>query len=203
MNVDSLTLYAYADKSQSRERELWKRFLKLLLPVLLEADAGEVAEVFDEAVVDSVDAILEPLSGETASLQSAGELVRVISGTLALALGLPAEFGLSAFLESNLPTRIHAARASAVRVTDQELITRWLGRFSRIQSDDDFLEMAADWKDRLRSALRGEKLLAAEEAIQAEAESTPELAPEPDAPLLRGTPVPDEPDIPRPKKRSA
>jgi hypothetical protein len=205
MNVDSLTLYAYADKSQSRERELWKRFLKLLLPVLLEADADEVAEVFDEAVVDSVDAIMEPLSGKTASLQTAGELVRVISGTLALALGLPAEFGLSAFLESNPPTRIHAARASAVRVTDQELITRWLGRFSRIQSDDDFLEMAADWKDRLRSLLRGEKLLAAEEGAQdaqdPSLESTTESGTE--STPTRGTPVPEEPDVPRRKKRSA
>lgn len=191
MHVDSLTLYAYADKSQSRERELWKRFLKLLLPVLLEADADEVAEAFDDALVDSVEAIVEPLSGKVQTLQTAGELVRVISGTLALTLGLPAEFGLAAFLESNPPTRIHAARAAALRITDEELITRWLGRFSRIQNDDDFLEMAADWKERLHGFLRGEERSEeVEEGLSTNGTS-------------RGTSVPEEPDVPRIRKRRA
>jgi|GEM_PF-4102438 len=152
MNVDALTLLAYADKSQQRERELWKRFLGLLLPILLEVDADEIKELFDEAACDDIETVLATVE----NARTAPELARVISATLGLALGLPAEFGLSAFVECNPPTRIHAQRTKALRLTDQDLMGRWLGRFTRIQADDDFLRMAADWKERLHALLKGE-----------------------------------------------
>jgi hypothetical protein len=151
MNVDSLTLYAYADKSQLHERELWRGFLLMLLPVLLEVDGSELAEAFDEATIDDAERLMETAG----TLTNVGSLVRVISGTLALALGLPAEFGLAAFLESNPPTRIHAPRLKQLKLTDDELMSRWLLRFTRIRADDDFLEMAADWKDRLEGFFKG------------------------------------------------
>jgi hypothetical protein len=193
MKVDSLTLYAYADKSQLRERELWKRFLRLLLPVLLEVDSDEIAEIFDDATLDSAELVVE----SAMNLNGAPQLVRVISGTLALALGLPAEFGLAAFLESNLPTRIHAPRTKLLRLTDQELISRWLGRFTRIQSDDDFLRVASDWKERLHALQRGDsKSEEPAESAFAKEDSPRET--------LKGTPVPEEPEtVGRRRKRSA
>ena len=206
MNVDSLTLYAYADKSQARERELWKRFLQLLLPVLLEVDANEMAEIFDEAGVDSAEDIIETAT----SLSDAPRLVRVVSGALALALGLPAEFGLAAFLDSNPPTRIHAPRAKLLRLTDEELMTRWLARFTRIQDDDEFLQMAADWKVRIQAFARGEN---AQDETQGKAQdgsakdgttksaTSAEISGTP----RRGSEVPDEPVVVsrRGRKKSA
>ena len=162
MNVDALTLFAYADKSQQRERELWKRFLLLLLPILLEADGDELAEVFDEAACDDVETAL----AHAADLSTPAALVRVISGALALSLGLAAEFGIASFVESNPPTRIYAQNSRALRLTDDELMGRWLGRFTRIQDDDEFLGMAADWKERMHALLKGEAREDVDEAIE-------------------------------------
>jgi hypothetical protein len=211
MKVDSLTLYAYADKSQMHERELWKKFLLLLLPILLEAEVGEIEEIFDEAVLDSPEEVV----ASATSLHSAPELVRVISGTLALALGLPAEFGLSAFLEGNPPTRVLAPSAKALKVTDEELMSRWLGRFSSVQYDDDFLQMAADWKERLHALLQG--AANAEALALAQANENAEVRPsasqvdgKPKSTARnrrprKGTPVPEEPGVETrvPRKRSA
>ena len=196
MNVDSLTLYAYADKSQARERELWKRFLHLLLPVLLEVDADEMSEIFDDAAVDSAEVIIETAT----SLSDAPKLVRVVSGALALSLGLPAEFGFAAFLDSNPPTRIHAPRAKLLRLTDEELMTRWLARFTRIQDDDEFLQMAADWKVRIQAFARGENAQDETQGTTKSATST-EISGTP----RRGSEVPDEPVVAsrRVRKRSA
>lgn len=152
MIVDSLSLYAYADKSQQREREVWRRFLLLLLPVLLEADADELTDIFDDALVDDPDVLVSSSN----LLRSAPSLVHIMSATLALALGLPAEFGLAAFLESNPPTRVHAQPTRALRLTDEDLMSLWLTRFTRIQADDEFLGMAADWKERLHAFLKGD-----------------------------------------------
>jgi hypothetical protein len=153
MPVDELALYAYSDSSQQWEREIWRKFLALLLPVLLEADSEEVAELFEGASAYD----LEKLVAEFCDPGHSPSLVHRMSAEIAQSLGLPAEFGLAAFVEAHLPTRIHALRKNAVRITEQSLMSRWLGRFTQLQTDDEFLEKAAHWKQELQEALHGER----------------------------------------------
>lgn len=143
MRVDLLTLYAYSDKTRSHQRELWRGFLALIFPVLLEFDAGEFERLIENAHCRSVDALINA----TNSPETVSQFLWTASGQFAESLGFDAELGLSAFLEVELPTRIHSIQ-SLQGVTDKSdsLIAEWLQAFRSVQQRPEFLEIVAEWK---------------------------------------------------------
>lgn len=143
MRVDLLTLYAYSDKTHTHQRELWRGFLALVFPVLLEFDAGEFERLVENAHCRSVEALLRA----TDSPESVSEFLWTASGQFAESLGFEAELGLSAFLDVDLPTRIHSIQTFQNSVNKNDsLISEWLQAFRKIQQSPEFLEITAEWK---------------------------------------------------------
>lgn len=143
MRVDLLTLYAYSDKIHSQQRELWRGFLALVFPVLLELDANEFERLIENAQCRSVDSLLRA----TESPESLTEFLWTASGQFAESLGFEAELGLSAFLDVELPTRIHSIHSvQGVSNKGDAVIAEWLQAFRSVQQRPEFLEIATEWK---------------------------------------------------------
>lgn len=143
MRVDLLTLYAFSDKVHAKQRELWRGFLALVMPVLLECEAAEFERVLESAQCRSVDTLLQALDAP----ENASQLVWSMSGTFAELLGFEAEMGLSAFLDVNLPTRVHSiGTGSSAAMSDEVVISNWLKAFRDIQQRPEFLEITGEWK---------------------------------------------------------
>ncbi|MEY2988897.1 MAG: hypothetical protein RJB13_2418 [Pseudomonadota bacterium] len=143
MRVDLLTLYAYSDKSHSHQRELWRGFLALVFPILLEFDAGEFERLIENAQCRSVDSLLRA----TESPESLTEFLWTASGQFAESLGFEAELGLSAFLDVELPSRIHSLQSlQSSGDKSNSLISEWLQAFRGVQQRPEFVEIATEWK---------------------------------------------------------
>lgn len=142
MRVDLLTLYALSDKAHAKQRELWRGFLALVMPILLEYEASEFERMLESAQCRSVETMLSAVDAPA----DVGQLVWSVSGTFAELLGFEAELGLAAFLDVNLPTRIHAVGGGLSAGKDEAIISHWLKAFREIQQRPEFLEITAEWK---------------------------------------------------------
>ncbi|MFZ9519959.1 MAG: hypothetical protein ACO3A4_05720 [Silvanigrellaceae bacterium] len=142
MRVDLLTLYAFSDKTHAKQRELWKGFLLLVMPVLLEAEGSEIERVLESAQCRSVESMISALEAPT----NAGQLMWSISGTFAELLGLEPELGLSAFLDVTLPTRVHSIGGGLQGTRAEVVVTQWLRAFREVQQRPEFLEITTEWK---------------------------------------------------------
>lgn len=142
MRVDLLTLYAFSDKTHAKQRELWKGFLLLVMPVLLECEGLEIERVLESAQCRSVETMISVLDAPT----SVEQLMWSISGTFAELLGLEPELGLSAFLDVTLPTRVHSTGGGLRGTRDAVLVSQWLKAFRDVQQRPEFLEITTEWK---------------------------------------------------------
>ncbi len=143
MRVDLLTLYAFSDKTHAKQRELWRGFLALVMPILLECDASEFERILESAQCKSVETMLNAIENP----QSAEQLVWSISATFSEALGFESELGLSAFLDVELPTKVHSVGGgSHASSKDDAIVTHWLKSFRAIQQRPEFLEITTEWK---------------------------------------------------------
>lgn len=142
MRVDLLTLYAFSDKTHAKQRELWRGFLALVMPILLECEASEFERILESAQCRSVESMLEQVDAP----ETPAQLVWSISGTFAELLCFEAEFGLAAFLDVNLPTRVHSVGGGVASTRDDAVVTHWLKSFRDIQQRPEFLEITSEWK---------------------------------------------------------
>lgn len=142
MRVDLLTLYAFSDKVHAKQRELWRGFLALVLPLLLEYDASEFERLLESAQCRSI----EELRASLDTPQNPSQLIWFISGSFAEVLGFEPELGLAAFLDVELPTRMHAAGRRSSAAKDETMISHWLKAFRVMQQRPEFLEMTSEWK---------------------------------------------------------
>ena len=142
VRVDLLTLYAFSDKTHAKQRELWKGFLLLVMPVLLEAEGLEIERVLESAQCRSIETMISAVDAPT----SVEQLMWSISGTFAELLGLEPELGLSAFLDVNLPTRVHSIGGGLQGTRDEVLVSQWLRAFRDVQQRPEFLEITTEWK---------------------------------------------------------
>jgi hypothetical protein len=142
MRVDMLTLYAFTDKVHAQQRELWRGFLALVMPVLLEFDSSEFERLLESAHCRSIETMLKAVDEP----HSVEQLIWSLSATFSELLGLEPELGLSAFLDVNLPTRAHSIRLGVSTSKDHAIVGRWLRSFRQIQQRPEFLEMTSEWK---------------------------------------------------------
>ena len=160
MNLDLLALYAYSDRVHTKDRELWRGFLAFLLPVLLEIESGVIEHWIDSAQSRSPEDVLAKF-GDTASAEN---VLRMISAELAQVLDLPAELGVAAFLEVNVPTRAHLVKPSSLKIKDETMVARWLNKFTKAQHHEEFAEQAARWKELTAQFYDGEDVIEREES---------------------------------------
>ncbi|MEY4064243.1 MAG: hypothetical protein RIR26_451 [Pseudomonadota bacterium] len=152
MRVDMLTLYAFSDKTHAKQRELWRGFLALVMPVLLECEAGEFERLLEAAQCRSIEELMSALELP----QTPSELVWVISGQFSDALGFEAELGLSAFLDVNLPTRVHTVPRGHTANKEDAVVGLWLKAFRDVQQRPEFLEITQEWRRAFESLLEEE-----------------------------------------------
>lgn len=155
MPFDLLLLYAFADKSHARDRELWREFVSFLLETLLEIDASEAEKLVDGAVAKSPEELTENLP---AGLPTLPQLVRHISGALCQSLHLPVEMGLASFVEFNPPTRVHSVGRSKRPASDEAVLSTWLSSFQKARKEQEFLEMTSSWKRLFEQCVTHEEL---------------------------------------------
>jgi len=142
VRVDLLTLYAFSDKTHAKQRELWRGFLALVMPILLECEAADFERILESAQCRSIESMLEHVEAP----ETPAHLVWSISGTFAELLGFESEFGLAAFLDVNLPTRVHSVGSGLSSTRDDVVVTHWLKSFRDIQQRPEFLEITNEWK---------------------------------------------------------
>jgi hypothetical protein len=155
MRVDLLTLYAFSDKAHAKQRELWRGFLALVLPVLIELDPSEFERLLENAQCRSMEQMLKAVDEP----EDLSQLVWSISGQFSEILGFEAELGLAAFLDVSLPTRVHSIGLSQASSKDNALVTGWLKAFREIQQRPEFLEITQEWKRAFDILLEDEDLL--------------------------------------------
>lgn len=176
ISCDLLTVYAHADKAHARDRELWRDFMGFLVPLLFEVEAASVERAIEHAVCRSPEEVLAHLDEP----QTHMEVLRAVSVDLAYALHLPPEFGVAAFAECNVPTRVHLLKIGQGKSTDQAIINKWLKRFSKIQQDNEFAERMSEWK-RLWDALSEDSEFDDEDSLESEYEQDEDADEENDA----------------------
>jgi hypothetical protein len=142
VRVDLLTLYAFSDKTHAKQRELWRGFLALVMPILLECDASDFERILESAQCKSVEDMLNAVENPKTAVQ----LVWSMSGTFAEALGFESELGLSAFLDVELPSRVHIFGNTGSKVKEDAIVTHWLRAFRAVQQRPEFLEITVEWK---------------------------------------------------------
>lgn len=142
MRVDLLTLYAFSDKAHAKQRELWRGFLALIMPVLLECDASEFERLLENAQCRSLEQLLSSIDAP----KTAGELIWSVSGQFSEILGFEPELGLSAFLDVTLPTRVHAIGQTQSQSKENATVGLWLKSFRDLQQRPEFLEITQEWK---------------------------------------------------------
>jgi hypothetical protein len=158
-DLDPVLLFAFSDKSHSKDREAWRRFLELLLPVLLEIESSLISAVIDESSLDS----LEDLQRSQHHTNETQSLLRSISSQLSSMLGLTSEFGMSCFLDDAPHTKVHAQSARSLRLSEDKILAGWLKRFKNRQSSSEASELFAQWKEKMEILLESEQML--EDAI--------------------------------------
>ena len=154
-DLDPILLFAFSDKSHSKERQAWKKFLDVLLPVILELEPGLVGEILESAHVNTLEEILasQKRRNDTKSF------ARKISAELSSALSLSPEFGFSCFLDFSPHTRVHAQSAKETRRSEEKILASWFKMFAELQEEEDFTEMLHLWKDHMDMLLESEQLL--------------------------------------------
>lgn len=147
MDMDKLALYAYADSSHERERELWRGFLSYSIPVMMSFNVEEFDKLLFGAVVDSLDDLSLHCGDDVGVLDS----MRCISVLLAKEIGVPPEFALAAFFDGELPTRTYQTNTKGVKKSlkaheEDAIIGQWLASLSQIQDDEKFQKTVEKWK---------------------------------------------------------
>lgn len=151
IELDHISLYAFADQSHARDRELWRGFLCYALPTLFGKTMDDMEELISRAVVSQ----LEELTNKKKSSKEDFYL-RVVSTQLAKELGIAPEFGMSAFFDGDTPTKTHVvklvsgpikSRKSKKKPQNNEdaMIGTWLSHLTKIQNEDYFLRKVAEW----------------------------------------------------------
>lgn len=189
MRVDLLTLYAFSDKAHAKQRELWRGFLTLIMPVLLECEASEFERMLESAQCRSVEQMIQSIDEP----KTVGELIWAVSAQFADVLGFEPELGLSAFLDVSLPTRVHAVGFSHSQNKDNSVVGLWLKAFRDIQQRPEFVEIINEWKRAFEVFFEDEEAVLDEEGSEsAEAvQESPEIA-EPSAASASGGEPPAE-----------
>ncbi len=141
--IESLSLCAYADKRFMRHREYWRSFLKILLPSLLSRENGEVEEMIDHSTLKDWTELIEANQPD----QDVGGLLRHISAVLSLQLGLPAELGFAAFLDCELPTRMHWVPGAVQKDIDDDDFVNWFAKVALFQSNPEFSQQVELWRE--------------------------------------------------------
>ncbi len=173
MRVDMLTLYAFSDKAHAKQRELWRGFLSLVLPVLVELDPSEFERLLENSQCRSVEQMLKAVDEP----EDLSQLIWSISGQFAEILGFDAELGLAAFLDVSLPTRVHSIGFTQSANKENAVVTGWLRAFREVQQRPEFLEITQEWKRAFEILLEDEEFVAVEqEQEQEEATQNPEPA---------------------------
>ncbi len=140
---DALTLYAWLDKAHKPDRESWRKFFALLLPLLLDVGEIDLESLFDESSFHSVEEAIQAQNDDAFTI---GSVIRNVSIYVASCLGVVPELAFAVFIDCSVPTKAHATRLKAAHLSEHSLMTRWLQRFTRIQDDDEFLEHIANYK---------------------------------------------------------
>lgn len=189
MRVDLLTLYAFSDKAHAKQRELWRGFLTLIMPVLLECEASEFERMLESAQCRSVEQMIQSIDEP----KTVGELIWAVSAQFADVLGFEPELGLSAFLDVSLPTRVHAVGFSHSQNKDNLVVGLWLKAFRDIQQRPEFVEIINEWKRAFEVFFEDEEAVLDEEVSEsAEAvQESPEIV-EPSAASASGDEPPAE-----------
>ncbi|MBM3381489.1 MAG: hypothetical protein FJY29_03515 [Betaproteobacteria bacterium] len=142
MRVDMLTLYAFSDKAHAKQRELWRGFLALVVPVVVELDPSEFERLLESSQCRSVEQMLKAVDEP----EDLSQLIWSVSGQFSEILGFEPELGLAAFLDVSLPTRVHSIGLAQSDSKDNAVITGWLKSFREVQQRPEFLEITQEWK---------------------------------------------------------
>lgn len=147
INLDMVSVYAYADASHARERELWRGFLSYALPVVMSFNVEEFDKFLFEAVVDSLED-LKPHSGNQIDILQS---IRCISVLLAKEINVSPEFAFAAFYDGNTTTRTYQVKSSPTKKSmkiheEDALIGGWLSTLSQMQEEEKFKGTVEKWK---------------------------------------------------------
>jgi hypothetical protein len=187
VQIDRLSVYALSDSSHELEKDSWRNFLGVIAPLLLECPTESVAlwiedtahcnsdELFSVAGTVLASAHALTRSDEETFKLSPGNihiqdnallpafLLILFSGEISHDLGLTREFGIAAFVEPTLATKVHQlsskkfGRLVASKSRSQaKLIGKWLERFSKFQHEEDFLKSILFWKELLEPLWQNE-----------------------------------------------
>ncbi|MES2614986.1 MAG: hypothetical protein V4591_06195 [Bdellovibrionota bacterium] len=150
LELDMLGVYAYADASHARERELWRGFLSYALPAVMAYSAEAIDRCLSESIVYKV----AELTAQGGSDVDTRDSMRCISALLAKEIGVSPEFALASFFEGEVPTKLYKIK-SQVKIkgkkakeskSEDAIIASWLAHLSRLQSDNKFLNQVERWK---------------------------------------------------------
>lgn len=150
--IDITGVYAYADPAHLRDRELWRGFLGSVLPVVLPQLSENIDYFISEALSDSIDDLIFVEDFDTEDKHA----MRKISAHVAESIGVPLEFALASFYESdndiNLPTKLHKFHYIPVKKhikvhQEESMIAVWLSRFHQVCNEKKFLVYIEMWKD--------------------------------------------------------
>ena len=108
LELDMLGVYAYADSSHARERELWRGFLSYALPVVMASNS----EIIDRCISESIVYTVDELTARGGNGGDSHESMRCISSLLAKELGVSPEFALASFFEGKLPTKLYKIKVN-------------------------------------------------------------------------------------------
>lgn len=146
ITFDSLSVCAYADAAHTREKELWRGFLSYSLPSLLALESSLIDEILSKSIVYNLD----DLKVSAGQRPEETESFRAISGLLAQHIGLSIEFGIAAFLDGHMPTKLHklnTKNSSRKKIKKEDnLIARWLLNLSKVSQDRRFLNACEQWR---------------------------------------------------------
>ena len=147
LELDMLGVYAYADSSHARERELWRGFLSYALPVVMASSSESIDKCLSESIVYSVD----ELTARGGNGGDSHESMRCISALLAKELGVSPEFALASFFEGELPTKLYKIKIKpqkkgAKSKEEDNVIASWLAHLAKLQSDNKFLNQVEKWR---------------------------------------------------------
>ena len=153
-NVDLTGVYAYADSSHARDRELWRGFLGCILPVILPNHTDIIDEMISNSLVDSI----EDLVIKRDFLTQERHAIHIISTHIAKAIGVPPEFALASFYNceygGKMPTKLYKFHYKPVKkktllLQEDNLIGKWLVNFEKMRTDKQFLDFIEIWKGQL------------------------------------------------------
>jgi len=149
INLDMVTVYAYADSAHARERELWRGFLSYALPVVMSFHVDEFDSILFESVVNS----LEDLKPHEEDQMDIFQSIRCISVLLAKEINVTPEFAFAAFYDGQTPSRTYQVKkgrsvsGKAMKPQEEdELIGQWLSSLAHRQDDEAFKNTVNKWK---------------------------------------------------------